>query len=374
MSENHIDSDLNNETSELEIEKHSNQKYQVLFFLFAVAIVMFVLFFMFFKKDDKPVKEEIKKDLQTKIVNTKFEIQKKTFSDFMKEKEENLTQNEKKEEQIDNPFNKKDDKKNFKPQVLKGGGSLLVSSKSDNNTANKNTTTNNTSTPSNINDKQEAKEINSNYDSKVFIPTSARINPFNRDFLLQRGTFIKCSLDTRLVSEIEGFLNCSVSEDIYSSNGNVLLIEKGSKILGSFTGNSIEDGVNRLFVIWDEIRTPKGVIIPLNSGGADELGGSGIKGQIDHKWALRFSSAILVSLIDDLASGVSSAISSKSGNDNVNLDFSSTTDTASEMGTEVLKKFINIKPTLYKNQGDIVGVYVNRDIDFSKVYKLEIVK
>ena len=32
---------------------------------------------------------------------------------------------------------------------------------------------------------------------------------------------------------------------------------------------------------------------------------------------------------------------------------------------------INIKPTLYKNHGDIVGVYVNRDIDFRNVYELK---
>ena len=40
------------------------------------------------------------------------------------------------------------------------------------------------------------------------------------------------------------------------------------------------------------------------------------------------------------------------------------------MANTALEKFINIEPTLYKNQGDIVGVYVNRDIDFSKVYRL----
>ena len=42
------------------------------------------------------------------------------------------------------------------------------------------------------------------------------------------------------------------------------------------------------------------------------------------------------------------------------------------MANTALEKFINIQPTLYKNHGDIVGVYVNRDIDFSKVYKLNV--
>ncbi|EDP6764715.1 type IV secretion system protein VirB10, partial [Campylobacter jejuni] len=47
-----------------------------------------------------------------------------------------------------------------------------------------------------------------------------------------------------------------------------------------------------------------------------------------------------------------------------------TRDSAKEIANTALEKMIDIKPTLYKNHGDLVGVYVNRDIDFSKVYKL----
>ena len=31
---------------------------------------------------------------------------------------------------------------------------------------------------------------------------------------------------------------------------------------------------------------------------------------------------------------------------------------------------INIKPTLYKNQGEIIKIFVARDVDFSTVYEL----
>ena len=53
------------------------------------------------------------------------------------------------------------------------------------------------------------------------------------------------------------------------------------------------------------------------------------------------------------------------------IDYTENTrDNASNMANIALEKFINIKPTVYKQHGDLVGAYVNRDIDFSKVYKL----
>ncbi len=45
-----------------------------------------------------------------------------------------------------------------------------------------------------------------------------------------------------------------------------------------------------------------------------------------------------------------------------------------EVATTVLEQMGDIKPTLYKNQGDKVGIFVARDIDFSGVYQLKRVR
>ena len=60
---------------------------------------------------------------------------------------------------------------------------------------------------------------------------------------------------------------CIVSKDVYSANGQTLLIERGSKIIGEQT-SALLQGQARVFVLWNELETPTGVKVPLASPGA----------------------------------------------------------------------------------------------------------
>lgn len=216
----------------------------------------------------------------------------------------------------------------------------------------------------------------SNDNGEIYSPTAAYFSAFNQNLLLAKGTYIGCSLKTRLVSDIKGGIACVVSNDVYSNNGKILLIEKGSLVTGTYSGASIEEGIERIYVIWQEIRTPNNIIIPVFSGASDELGGAGIQGWVDNHYFKRFGSAILISVIDDFTSALAARISEKNTkNDNTEaINYytpESTTKQANNLATKTLEKMIDIKPTLYKNHGDIVGIYVNRDIDFRNVYKLK---
>ena len=128
--------------------------------------------------------------------------------------------------------------------------------------------------------------------------------------------------------------------------------------------------MNRIFVTWQEIKTPKNIIIPVYSGASDELGGSGMVGEVDNHYLERFGASILLSVIDDAFNVLLNGGTGTRGNKNTDYT-ESTRETTKEMASIALEKFINIEPTLYKNQGDLVGIYVNKDIDFSKVYSLK---
>lgn len=213
------------------------------------------------------------------------------------------------------------------------------------------------------------KKDESTFNGEVFQPTSAYFSEFNQTLLLPKGSFIPCSLKTRIVSELKGGIACIVANNVYSANGQTLLIEKGSTITGSYTNADINDATTRLFVIWEEIKTPLNIVIPISSGGSDTLGGSGIEGTLDNHYVERFGAAIMLSVIDGGIKILGNYVKNLMSNTD-DIQFNE----ASNMAAMVMRKTMNIKPTLYRNHGDLVGVYVNKDVDFSKVYRLRIKK
>ncbi|HBH7909350.1 TPA: type IV secretion system protein VirB10 [Vibrio parahaemolyticus] len=188
---------------------------------------------------------------------------------------------------------------------------------------------------------------------------------YNRDYLLAKGAYIDCVLNTSLNSTVAGMTKCTLTRNIYSDNGTTLLLERGSEVTGEYRAN-IAQGQNRLFVLWDRIKTPHGIVIDLASPATDSLGAGGVDGYVETHFWQRFGGAMMLSLVDDFAAYVATR-----GSENaINLENSS--DTAQNMAAEALKHTINIPPTFYKNQGERVGIVVARDLDFSTVYQLKV--
>lgn len=385
MSENKTNENVNNQPTEQqteqtpqvekiayeqpEVENEPNKKMMVLAVISLCLIVVVMVGLSFIGKN-KEANEAVKtqvSQLGTDVRNKNFtlppEPKQKEFKDFTSDvkpepepvKENPLTAQAKVETA----------KPSFKPQVFKTGGSLAIAA----NGANKKDEV--YSPDQNISWAEQARmlEEEQEYEGDTFKPKVATKEKFNPSLLLQKGTYIGCSLNTRLVSQIKGGISCTTSENIYSKDGVTLLFEKGSKIFGSFRSGEMNDGINRIFVVWSEIRTPNNIIIPVQSGASDKLGGSGMEGYVDHQWMKRFGASILLSMVDDVFNYVAN------GKRDSSYDFSENTrDATQQMANTALEEFIKIKPVLYINQGDIVGVYVNRDIDFSGVYKLKVGK
>lgn len=191
----------------------------------------------------------------------------------------------------------------------------------------------------------------------------------DRNFLITKGTFIEAVMATAMSSDVPGMVKALVTSDVYSSNGRVVLLERGTHLVGEFRGQ-LKNGQARVFVLWTRAETPQGVVISLDSGTADELGRNGMDGYIDHHWGLRLGSALLLSTWSDALQILADSQRRSPSGDNNFITYDNSSRAAQDMASEALRQFINIPPTLYKNQGDPIRVFVARDLDFKEVYKL----
>ena len=194
--------------------------------------------------------------------------------------------------------------------------------------------------------------------------------PFNPDLYVPENTYIPCTLQTRFVSDVAGRISCNISEDVYSANGHTLLIEKGTKAKGVYKTGTLKAGQSRMFIVWTELRTPDAKKIALvDTQVVGQLGEAGIDGWIDTHFWERFGNALMLSTVQDVAAAAAGASPSKDRN----TDYTENTRAATaEMAKMALENSINIPPTIYKNQGDIIGMLVGEDIDFSSIYALRL--
>lgn len=189
----------------------------------------------------------------------------------------------------------------------------------------------------------------------------------NRDLIIAMGTTLPCILETAMSSDQPGFVKCVVGRDILSDNGRVVLMEKGTEIVGEYRG-ATRPGQRRLFVLWKRAKTPTGVIITLASPATDALGRAGVGGYVDSHWWERFGSSLLLSIVGDTSSYASAILNDQA------VPARNTVEAGKGAAAIAVENSIKIGPTIEKHQGELVTVFVARDLDFSEVYSLRVVE
>ncbi|WP_285295830.1 type IV secretion system protein VirB10 [Aureimonas altamirensis] len=182
--------------------------------------------------------------------------------------------------------------------------------------------------------------------------------------VVPQGTTIPCVLQTALSSDQPGMVSCTIQRDVLSASGQVVLMEKGTVVVGEYESN-LRRGQNRIFVLWNRARTPTGVIVNMASPATDGLGRSGFDGRIDNHFWERFGGAILMSIVGDASSYAFGELTDRS-----DVQTSESERATRDAASIALENSINIPPTLYKNQGEQVAIFVARDLDFGDVYQL----
>lgn len=191
----------------------------------------------------------------------------------------------------------------------------------------------------------------------------------NRNFLLAKGSSMDCVLDTAMRSNQAGMVRCALIKDLWSDNSQVLLAERGSSLVGEYPSD-VKAGQTEIPVIWSRLKTAEGVVIDLASPATDSLGRSGLGGTVNNHWGQRVGAAFLLSFVKD-AVGYATATHGTS-NAATGVVYGNTANTGESMADTILKSTINIPATIERAHGTRVKVLVARDLDFSKVYDLQL--
>ena len=198
----------------------------------------------------------------------------------------------------------------------------------------------------------------------VLAAAQAKLLP-SRRLLLPKGALIDCTLQSAIDSSLPGLTTCLTATDTFGADGKVVLLERGTTLVGETRGEARRGG-KRLFVLWNEARTPTGVVVELASPATDALGRAGLSGEVDRHFWERFGAATLLSVLDGaVQAGV--AASRQSGSSAIDVSPSASRDILSE----ALHDTADITPTIRIAHGTRLQILVARDLDFRSVYALE---
>jgi type IV secretion system protein VirB10 len=178
-------------------------------------------------------------------------------------------------------------------------------------------------------------------------------------YIVQAGTVIPAALITGIRSDLPGQITAQVTENVYDSpTGRHLLIPQGARLIGQYD-SQVAFGQSRVLLVWNRLILPNGrSIVMERQPGADTEGYAGLEDDVDYHWGNLFEAALLSTLL-----GVGAELgSSGEESDLMRALRGGSQDTINQSGQQIVRRQLNVQPTLTIRPGFAVRVIVNRDL------------
>lgn len=189
------------------------------------------------------------------------------------------------------------------------------------------------------------------------VSTERVTSPASRN-ILQAGAVISAALITGIRSDLPGQITAQVTENIYDSlTGRILLVPQGTRVIGQYD-NSVQFGQSRVLLVWNRLLFPDGRSIILERApGADAQGIAGLQDGVDFHWWDLAKAAGLSTLLS-----VSSELAVDNDDRLLRALRNGGQDTFNDAGQQIVRRQLNVAPTLTIRPGFPVRVIVTRDL------------
>ena len=190
---------------------------------------------------------------------------------------------------------------------------------------------------------------------------SNRLAPPPDPHILQAGSIIPAALITGLRSDLPGQITAQVTQNVYDSpTGRILLIPQGARLIGDYDAE-VSAGQSRILLAWTRLILPDGRSIQLDrQPGADGRGFAGLQDGVNFHWGSLAKAALISTVL-----GVGTELGSGSDDTLVRALRTGTQDSINQAGQEIVRRQLNIPPTLTIRPGFPVRVIVTRDLILS---------
>lgn len=176
--------------------------------------------------------------------------------------------------------------------------------------------------------------------------------------ILQAGAVISAALITGIRSDLPGQITAQVTENIYDSpTGRILLIPQGTRVIGQYD-NNVQFGQSRVLLVWNRLIFPNGRSIVLErQPGADVEGYAGLQDGVDYHWWDLAKAAGLSTLLS-----VGAELATNDDDRLIQAIHNGGQDTINDAGQQIIRRQLNVAPTLTIRPGFPVHVIVTRDL------------
>ncbi|MCV0370601.1 TrbI/VirB10 family protein [Filomicrobium sp.] len=177
-------------------------------------------------------------------------------------------------------------------------------------------------------------------------------------YILQAGAVIAAALITGIHSDLPGQITAQVTENIYDSpTGRILLVPQGTRVVGQYN-NSVQFGQSRVLLIWNRLIFPNGRSIVLErQPGADVEGYAGLQDGVDYHWWDLAKAAGLSTLLS-----VGAELATNDDDRLIQAIRNGGQDTINDAGQQIIRRQLNVAPTLSIRPGFPVRVIITRDL------------